>query len=300
MSKGHRFFHIDVFTRVPGQGNPAAVVVGAGAIPDTEKQMIARELGLPGTGFLWSDPDWSDAEEPNTFRVRFFTPTREVGLSGHTTLASAHAFFSTLGEDLPLDALRFRTRSETLTVEREGAWRWLTLPPPALAPYGGALREVCQALGLGEDDLRSGVPLELSREHDLLIPLSPETDIGRVTPDPRALAAIGVREGIRGFCLFTTKTLDPTSALHARFFAPHWGIPEDPATGSVQGPLALSLWKHELIQPRGPVLSLSSEQGDAIGRPSRLKVELSFAGAELARVRVGGEAVTVIEGTLTL
>ncbi len=197
MSRGHRFFHIDVFTRVPGQGNPAAVVVGAGAIPDREKQMIARELGLPGTGFLWSDPDRSDAEEPNTFRVRFFTPEREVSLSGHTALASAHAFFSFLGEDLPLDALRVRTRSETLTVERDGAWLWLTLPPPALAPYGGAPREVCQALGLGEDDLRRGVPLELSREPDLLIPLSPETDIGRVTPDPRALVAKGSRLWIK-------------------------------------------------------------------------------------------------------
>src|SRR4029453_10153475 len=116
-------------------------------------------------------------------------------------------------------------------------------------------------------------PLQLSPENDLLIPLAEGIEMAQVMPDVRALAALGQGAGIRGFCLFTTRTRDPASHAHSRFFAPHYGVPEDPATGSVHGPLALYLWQYGLIQPQGNVVSLVGEQGEAINRPSRVRVE---------------------------
>jgi len=84
------FYHIDVFTRVPYQGNPASVLVGTAAFAEQQMQVIAREIGLPGNGFVWPVPG-----ELDTFHIRFFTPQREVSLSGHTSLACAHALGST-------------------------------------------------------------------------------------------------------------------------------------------------------------------------------------------------------------
>jgi trans-2,3-dihydro-3-hydroxyanthranilate isomerase len=116
----------------------------------------------------------------------------------------------------------------------------------------------------------------LSPEKDLLIPLADSVEMAQVTPDVRALVALGQRMGIQGFCLFTTRTRDPASHVQSRFFAPHYGVPEDPATGSVHGPLALYLWRYGLLQPHGQVVSLVGEQGEAIGRPSRVRVEVAL------------------------
>jgi Phenazine biosynthesis-like protein len=114
------------------------------------------------------------------------------------------------------------------------------------------------------------------------------------------MATLGRREGLRGFCLFTTLTRDPTVQVHSRFFAPHYGVPEDPATGSVYGPLAVYLWRYRLIQPHGSIVALVGKQGEVLGRSSRLHVEVVLAEGTPQQVRVGGEAVTVMSGTLEL
>ena len=82
--------------------------------------------------------------------------------------------------------------------------------------------------------------------------------MAQVVPDVQALAALGQRAGIRGFCLFTTRTRDPAAHVHSRFFAPHYGVPEDPATGSVHGPLALYLWRYGLVQPHADTAAYAS------------------------------------------
>lgn len=285
------FYHIDVFTRVPFQGNPASVLVGAAAFEERQMQAIAREIGLPGNGFVWPV-----AGEPRTVHVRFFTPQQEVRLSGHTSLACAHALFSSVPSGETPALLTFRTRLAQLTVERQGELLWLMLPLPSLRDYPGALRDIAAVLHLSVEAVRSDLPLQLSPENDLLIPLADDIEIGQVVPDVQAMAALGQRAGIRGFCLFSTRTRDPASQVQSRFFAPHYGVPEDPATGSVHGPLALYLWQYGLVQPQGNVVVLVGEQGEALGRPSRVRVEVALAGNTPRHVRVGGEAVTVIRG----
>jgi trans-2,3-dihydro-3-hydroxyanthranilate isomerase len=289
------FYHIDVFTRVPYQGNPASVLVGTAAFEEQQMQAIAREIGLPGNGFVWPVPG-----EPDTFHIRFFTPQQEVSLSGHTSLACAHALVCAAPAGVSRSTLTFWTRSARLIVEQQEAYLWLTLPLPRLQDYPGSPHDVVAGLNLSVTDLRPGFPLQLSPENDLLIPLAEGIELAQVMPDVRALAALGQGAGIRGFCLFTTRTRDPASHVHSRFFAPHYGVPEDPATGSVHGPLALYLWQYGLIQPQGNVVSLVGEQGEVINRPSRVRVEVALRGNMPHQVRVGGETVTVIQGHINM
>jgi trans-2,3-dihydro-3-hydroxyanthranilate isomerase len=289
------FYHIDVFTQVPYQGNPASVLVGATAFDDRQMQMIAREIGLPGNGFVWPSQG-----ERQAFHTRFFTPQQEVSLSGHTSLACAHAILST-GSSGGLPAtVTLRTRTAVLTVQRQDTHLWLTLPLPSLRSYAGAVRDIATVLRLTVQDIRQDLPLQLSPENDLLIPLGDKVEITQVVPDLQAMATLGRREGLRGFCLFTTLTHDPTVHVHSRFFAPHYGVPEDAATGSVHGPLAMYLWRCGLVQPRGRIVALVGKQGEVLGRPSRLHVEVVLAGGTPQQVRVGGEAVTVMHGSLEL
>jgi PhzF family phenazine biosynthesis protein len=290
------FHHVDVFTKTPYQGNPAGVLMGVAGFEDRQMLALAREVGLPGNGFLWPAQEGAPS-----FHIRFFTPQREVSLSGHTTLACAHVLFSITALPTPSPrTLTFRTRSAFLTVEQRDSRLWLTMPLPTLRSYSGAVDEVAAVCNLAARQLRGDLPLQLSPENDLLIPLVDEIDISKVRPDVQAIASLGQSAGIRGFCLFTTHVRDSASHVHSRFFAPHYGVPEDPATGSVHGPLALYMWRHGMVQPgNADVLTLVGEQGEAIGRPSRVYVEVALAGGTPCRVRVGGEAVTVIKGDLS-
>jgi trans-2,3-dihydro-3-hydroxyanthranilate isomerase len=289
------FYHIDVFTQVPYQGNPASVLVGSTAFADRQMQMIAREIGLPGNGFVWPAPG-----EKHAFHIRFFTPQQEVSLSRHTSLACAHAIWSTRSSEVLPAPITLRTRTALLTVQRQDTRLWLILPLPRLLSYAGAVRDLATVLHLTGQDLRQDLPLQLSPENDLLIPLRDGVEITHVVPDLQAMATLGRREGLRGFCLFTTLTRDPTVQVHSRFFAPHYGVPEDPATGSVHGPLAVYLWRCGLVQPRGSVVALVGKQGEVLGRSSRLHVEVVLTEGTPQQVRVGGEAVTVMSGTLEL
>lgn len=119
-----------------------------------------------------------------------------------------------------------------------------------------------------------------------------------LAPDMQRLARLGSDGGIRGFCLTARETFGRDSLISSRFFAPHYGIPEDPVTGSVHASLAMWLWQAGLLTVNGDVAAFQAEQGDFLGRPGRLGVELHVVDGQPARVKVGGQAVTVISGSI--
>ncbi|MBI3029395.1 MAG: PhzF family phenazine biosynthesis protein [Candidatus Rokubacteria bacterium] len=121
-----------------------------------------------------------------------------------------------------------------------------------------------------------------------------------LAPDLTRLARLGEERRIRGFCLASRETVDRDSLTHSRFFAPHLGIPEDPVTGSVHASIPVWLWEAGAFKADGGVARFRAEQGDSLGRPGRLQVELHVADGRPARVRVGGQAVTVLTGSLRL
>lgn len=254
---------VDAFTSRPFTGNPAAVCILSEAPADWWLQDVAREMNLSETAFLLPHEEGFD--------LRWFTPTTEVDLCGHATLASAHVLWQDghLPEDM--DA-RFHTRSGFLTAHRNGDWIELDLPARAATPIEEPA-ELARALGLE--------PLSVHRgEDDLLVEVADEKSIRTMRPDMAGLASIETR-GI----IVTSPAISERFDFVSRFFAPRAGIPEDPVTGSAHCTL-------------GPFWA------ERLGRSDLMGYQVSDRGGTVKvtlmgdRVRLGGQAVTVIRGTL--
>jgi PhzF family phenazine biosynthesis protein len=283
--EGH-FVRVEVFTDTPGRGNPAGVVIAAGPVPDGAQRRWSEAVRQPGNGFLWP-------AGPTAFHARFHTPGKEVGLSGHTALACAHAALA--GPLEGASRVTLRSRTDDLLIAREDGALWITLPRAQLTRFDAPLTRIAKALGMPADGFLIGAQIVRTQDGDLLLPVATFIDLPRLTPDFEALAAIGRELGTRGFCLFTSRTSDPASKVSSRFLAPHIGLPEDVATGSVHGPLAAHLWNLRWIHADRPVIRIVGEQGAALGRPCRVQVELTVEDGALVRTRVGGQVITLEE-----
>lgn len=296
MKRAVEVFQVDAFTTSPFGGNPAGVVLDAEGLSEAQMQKIAAEMNVAETAFL------SRTSRPGAgHRLRWFTPSgKEITFCGHATVATVHALvetgrfsgnrvvFDTLGGLLP----------GAITRTSEGTVIWLEPALPACVPYPGPLASILVALGVSPEGLASWAQPALTSEHDLLLPAAGLQVLKSLSPDMPRLARLGSDGGIRGFCLTARETFDRDSLIHSRFFAPHFGIPEDPVTGSVHASLAVWLWQAGLLNVTGEAVAFQAEQGDLLGRPGRLQVELHLAGGQPARVRVGGQAVTVLSGTI--
>ena len=258
-----RIVQVDAFTSEPFKGNPAAVCVLDEDRDAAWMQRVAAEINLSETAFLRPRGDGFD--------LRWFTPTVEVDLCGHATLASAHVLWK-IGR-LPLSKpARFHTKSGLLTAVRAGEWIELDFPatpeqeaapPPGLA----------EALG--------AKPLYVGRSRfDYLVELDSEDAVARLRPDFARLAAISAR-GV----IVTARSARPGFDFVSRFFAPASGINEDPATGSSHCCLP-PFWSRRLGKDSFLARQISARGGV-------LKVRLAGD-----RVILGGQAVTVLRGEL--
>jgi len=124
------------------------------------------------------------------------------------------------------------------------------------------------------------------------------TAVRSINPDPSAIVDLCGRFGANGITAFTTVTVEPLSNVHSRMFAPAIGIPEDPATGSASGALGAYLVQNGIV-PMNPKIEIVIEQGYEVERPSRILVQIDSDGHAIQSVKVGGECVMVIEGTLS-
>ncbi|HEU4876692.1 MAG TPA: PhzF family phenazine biosynthesis protein [Sphingomicrobium sp.] len=254
------FFQVDAFASRPFEGNPAAVMPLSEWLPDAVMQAIAAENNLAETAFtVPSDRDDADHD------LRWFTPTVEVDLCGHATLASGHVLMTG-------DRVRFATRSGVLTVTREDGKLWLDLPAYAV--------EEAEEPGLF-DALGVSGPTYLSRGGNgaAIVLLADEQAVRAVRPDFPALRTIDR-------LVIVTAPGDAT-AVASRVFAAYHGIDEDPVTGSAHAAL-VPFWADRLGRPRFSALQASKRSG-------HLDCQLSGD-----RVRLGGGAVTVIEGHFQL
>ena len=296
MSRLVEIWQVDAFTTRPFSGNPAGVVLDASGLSDAEMQKIAAEMNVAETAFV------TPATRPgHDLRLRWFTPSgKEIAFCGHATVATGHLLAET--GRLSRDRVVFDTLGGTLpvavsaTAERIVVWLEPALPP--CAPYVEPLPPVLDALRIGTEGVASWARPALTGERDLLITTAGLEVLKSLAPDMTRLARLGDERRIRGFCLTSRETLDRDSLIHSRFFAPHYGIPEDPVTGSVHAAIPVWLWEAGLLKAVGDVAGFQAEQGDSLGRPGRPQVELYVADGRPTRVRVGGQAVTVLTGSI--
>jgi trans-2,3-dihydro-3-hydroxyanthranilate isomerase len=272
-----RYVICDVFTDRPLTGNQLAVFTDARGLPDTTMQALAREMNYSESVFVTRPQAGGHA------RIRIFTPTRELPFAGHPVLGTAFV----LGGPLQTETLRLETGQGVIDVvlEREGArivFGWMTQPIPDVQPVRDA-GPVLAALGVAD----SLLPIEqynLGPSH-LFVALSSRDQVAALRPDLVALARAS-DAGVNVFCADGER-------VKTRMFAPGHGVPEDAATGSAAGPLALHLLRHGLLASDQ---ELTIEQGAEIGRPSTLHARVHAPDGRVQRVQVGGRAVIVARG----
>lgn len=255
--------HVDAFADAPFRGNPAAVCLLEADRPRAFMQAVAAELGLPATAFV--------REAADGFALAWFSPTTELSLCGHGTLATAHALWDT-DRLAPSATARFETRSGTLSAVRRDGWISIDLPAePATAtsPPAGLLDALgVKARWVGRNRL------------DYVVEVDDEGAVRAVAPDQRALTAIDTR-GV----IVTARASTPGVDFVSRFFAPRFGIPEDAVTGSAHCCLA-PLWCGRLGAARLTGVQLSPRTG---------VVRTEVLGD---RVVLSGQAVTMLRGQL--
>ena len=257
---------VDAFTDTQFGGNPAAVTVLPEPRPDHWMQQLAREMNLSETAYLNKRADGG-------YDLRWFTPTVEVALCGHATLASAHVLWASGA--LPAgETARFHTKSGLLTAVKTGEWIQLDFPKTPIA-------ETAAPAGLL--DALPVQPLFIGKsKFDYLIEVS-EAELRALKPDFSKLAQVADCRGV----MVTSRSADTKFDFLSRFFAPASGVNEDPVTGSAHCALA-PYWAGKLNRS---VMSgfQASERG------GHVKVELKGD-----RVLLSGQAVTILSATADL
>jgi PhzF family phenazine biosynthesis protein len=257
---------VDAFTTRPFGGNPAAVCVLPAPALEAWMQAVASEMNLSETAFLHPTDDG--------YRLRWFTPAAEVDLCGHATLASAHVLWET-GALTPDSEARFQTRSGLLSARRRGDLIELNFPCTPAAPVD-APDGMLAALGLTEND---GVFVGKNR-FDYIVEIADAGTVRELAPDFAALGAVGAR-GV----MVTSAADDERYDFISRYFAPAFGIDEDPVTGSTHCCLGPH-WAERLGKT-----TLRAYQASARGGEMQVTIDGE-------RVRLAGTAVTVLRGEL--
>jgi trans-2,3-dihydro-3-hydroxyanthranilate isomerase len=277
-----RYVVVDVFTDRPLEGNQLAVFTDARELDDATMQSLALEIGFSETVFVLPP------EQGGTVRVRIFTPRRELPFAGHPVLGAAWV----LAAPLQRDVVDLETGRGIVPVELErdesGAIRFgrMEQPIPSVWLYYEPER-LLRALRVEGSHL----PVETydNGPHYTFVVLGSADEVAALDPDLAALAALEA---------------EVSCAAHVggarwkmRMFAPAWGTPEDPATGSAAGPLACHACRHGLAE-WGEWLEIS--QGVEMGRPSTLFALAEARDSSITRVACGGWAVVVARGEFRL
>lgn len=292
------YYLLDVFTDTPFGGNPLAVFPHGDDISTASMQKIANELNLSETTFIQS------AKTPESdCTVRIFTPLRELPMAGHPTIGTAYTILKHgLLQPKNKDSLLFDEGVGPIRVDFKS-----TKPEPMglmmhqpLPEFSDTLDKgtIAKLLSLKPQDIDSDLPVQIVScgVPYIVVPLSSLEAIKRASLQlnlaDAKLSGIECRE----FFLFTEETEFPESDLHCRMFAPRFGVPEDPATGSAHGPLGSYLYQHG----RWKGEQMTSEQGIELGRPSKITFDIVSKDKAIVDVQVGGNTVEIGNGILRI
>jgi PhzF family phenazine biosynthesis protein len=301
--KTYRVKIVDAFTKSPFAGNPAGVVLNADGLTDAQMQLIARELSCPATAFVLA------ATVPDAnLQIRWFTPAREVPLCGHATIAGFHALAEEYMEGMSTNGqhyFRLQTKSGILVVRVEKNFYETTiefeLPIPKFKVKSKVSAALLKASGLKHKDVKTDLPIV--SDLYLYMPVKNLKIIEKLKPEFQLLARELRILKVEAICVFSLETKEKGSAIHSRFFAPNYGINEDPVTGSANGPLGCYLYKY--VIPAGYTvvsrkltdgrIEFIGEQGDEIKRTGRVKIRVQGMQRDIENISIAGEAITILD-----
>jgi PhzF family phenazine biosynthesis protein len=281
---------IDAFAADPLAGNPAGVVPDADGLDAERMGKIARELSASETAFLTADDEVDR-------RIRYFTPEQEVDLCGHATIASLVHLHETGALDAGAGRLRTNAGIIDVEVTDEGV-AWMGTGEPSVEAVDLDYDRVGAALGIDPAAMRdvgADVPAAVATVGlpFLIVPVNFLEHLGGADPDMDAVEDLAAEYGATGVYAFTFDALDAASTLHARMWAPGAGVPEDPVTGTASG--ACGAYLHAVDAFDDPPAQMRFEQGHFVDRPGLVRVEVDGES-----VRVGGRAVTALDGSLVV
>ncbi len=286
----YKFKQVDVFTDRPLYGNPVAVVLDADGIDPEEMQRIASWTNLSETTFVLK-PTTPEAG----YRLRIFTPEHELPFAGHPTVGSAHAALEAGVISGPKFAQECGAGVLPMSVMQSEAGLRIAVEAPKAAfvkEYGDLAAAISAALG-GEV-LSKPTPAAMNNGPVwLFVRMESSEALAGLKPDMSAVAKLSRERGLTGLAPFAL--LDGGPRVHIRCFAPAFGVPEDPVTGSANAALPAYLAHAALLDALGG--EYVSTQGTELGRDGRVFVRVLD---DQGRAEIGGHAITVIEGEIRL
>lgn len=295
------FWRVDVFTDTPLTGNPLAVFPRATGLTPTEMHAIAREMNLSETTFVFPSTN-----PTANYRNRIFTPGGEIPFAGHPSIGTAYVAAleglvprpdgpSVVYQELEIGVLPLELICEGGQVKTVV----MTQGEPSLGANVKNVEALAAALRIKPRDIgRKGLVPQIAATgiQSLQVPLRTLDVVKGLDPDLRALGKILSKFGEKVVCYaFALEAETPGAHVHARAFVPDLGI-EDPATGSAAGACAAYLAANRKL----PAPSIVVEQGIEIHHASRIEVSVEMEGGKPKVVRVGGQVVPLIRGSLRL
>lgn len=299
--RNYNLYQIDAFTKEKFTGNPAGVITNADGLADHEMQKIARELNNSETAFIFSSN--SDAYDAH---VRFFTPTSEVPICGHATIAAhyvraveneldtSRVYQKTGAGILPVDIVK--EDDDYKIVMTQGKIEFGTIIE------GDNKEALLSALGIDHNNLIENYPIQIvSTGHSkVMIGIKSIDILNRLKPDYDALSRLSKIISCNGYYVFMVDSPDKEILVHGRMFAPAIGINEDPVTGNANGPLGAYLVQHNLVNHNNASFKFKAMQGEAIRRSGIIEVEVKIENLEPVEVKVSGNAVIIFKSLLSL
>jgi len=295
---------VDAFAAEPLAGNAAGVLLDAEGLSDDQMAAVAAELGASETAFRTDAGETIDAGETTDAgeavddRLRYFSPTTEVDLCGHATVATYGALFAEGAIDGGERTLRTNVGDLTVSVDDDGTV-WMRQQAPSVETVDVDAGRLGSALGIDPAALRDvGADLPVAVASTglpfLVVPVNFLERLGEADPDDEAIADLSEEFDAAGVYAFTFDTLEGDSTLHGRAFVPSLGISEDPVTGTASGAVGGYLRHVDAFDGDEPD-ELRFEQGHFLDRPGHVRVRIEADG-----VRVGGQTSVALDGEVRI
>lgn len=301
MVRKYNLYQIDSFSKEKFTGNPAGVITNADGLTDDEMQKIARELNNSETAFIFSS-----SSNDYDVHVSFFTPTSEVPICGHATIAAHYARAIENGLDtsrvyqktgagiLPVDIIK--ENEDYKIVMTQGKIEFGTVID------GVNKEELLAALSINNSDLLENYEVQIvSTGHSkVMVGIKSIETLNTLQPDYNALSKLSNMIKCNGYYVFTINSQDSDILINGRMFAPAVGINEDPVTGNANGPLGAYLVQHNLVKHNNSIFKFKAKQGEAIKRSGIIDVEVRIQDKKPVEVKISGNAVVIFKAELSL